>query len=598
MEGKWDDGTERAPPKLFHFRSAPASTARRLVASSHRRIAKLSGDRHYPLAIMAPTRKRKARFSTNASLDFLNNMSTAAPTNRRHTARHDSVYDIPTSPEPRKPSRKSEPQVLKRPRTRQNKGTPTPEPAEPLESGRELESAEGAGAEQPESDTDEYQDAELKLFSSDEEEEEKSTRAEDPRSEDKEELFDPWEGSGDEGQEDEDESDRDAEDLAEDIAEDTDTLPRQDSTEHTEYVDQIEEGPDDDSLPSFQGSHQLVPRRNNFEIVIDNSPSARSYISHGYAETIHDETIHDTNDPESESQTQPAKHTVPEKRKKEIDPNIQLLRDLRHWFVREVKKTDVGPDWNTLNEKGRGLKAYAISPRPKYLEFLHQLFSEYRNLYKEVIESGGVTESLQRRLRNIEGSIVTEVRQLFEHASEVLQESSVLDQFEAHFMPKMVILTQLGFQVYRKSDGQARDQLRQTLDLLFLCIRLVKGYIGLLTPRYRSASLVQPLRRVMKALENGQLRAHWPVTVNDPHHWADIPPVTHRWTVMEEQVLRHGMVRYVEEGQYLPNTSLMGNHSHPNLDNPFLQIATRWGHKLPGRSMRDMEGKARAMGLI
>ncbi|KAJ5984147.1 hypothetical protein N7481_006246 [Penicillium waksmanii] len=464
----------------------------------------------------------------------------------------------------------------------------------PPESNREPESVEEVGAEQPSSDAD-YHDAELKLFSSDEEEEERNSRADDPQTEGTEELFEHWEVNGDEGQEDEDEIEMDAED----IAEDADTLPRQDSAEHSGHADQIVGGPDDDLPVHSQGSHQLVPSRRNIEIVIDNSPSARSYLSHGYAETIHDETIHNVNDHEFESQAQPAKQ-VSDKRKKEIDPNIQLIRDLRHWFVREVKKTSVGPEWNKLNEKGRSLKAYAISPRPKYLESLYQLFAEYRNLYKEAIERGGLTEILRKQLQNIRESIVTEVRQLFEHTSEVLQESSVLDQFEAHFIPKMVILTQLGFRIYRITDGQTRDQLYRTLDLLLVCISLIKRYMGLLTPSYRSGTLVQPLQRVMKALENGQLRAHWPGPANDQHDWADIPPVTHHWTVNEERVLRHGMVRYVEDSQYFTNlnSSVVGNHSHSSLDNPFLQIATHWGHKLPGRSMRDMEGKARAMGLI
>ncbi|CAI7637658.1 unnamed protein product [Penicillium pancosmium] len=555
VEGKWDERT-RAQTGSTQALSLSPPLRSRIHRTSHieSRIAKLSGDRNHTLAIMAPARKRKARFSTNTSLDFLNNVSTTGPTTRRHTARHDTVYDIPTSPEPRKPSRKSEPQPLRRPRTRQNKSTPTPEPAEPPESNREPENVEEAGAEQLSSDADDYHDAEVKLFSSDEEGEERNSRADDPRTEETELLFEHWEGTGDEGQEDEGETEMDAGD----VANDTYILPRQDSAQHIGHADQIVEGPDDHSSVHSQGSHQLVPSRRNIEIVIDNSPSARSYLSHGYAETIHDETIHDVNDQEFESQTQPAKQT-PARRKKEIDPNIQLLRDLRHWFVREVKKTSVGPEWNKLNERGRVLKAYAISPRPKYLESLYQLFAEYRNLYKEAIERGGLTEPLRKQLQNIRGSIVTEVRQLFEHASEVLQESSVLDQFEAHFIPKMVILTQLGFRIYRITDGQARDQLHQTLDLLSICIGLVKRYMGLLTPSYRSGTLVQPLQRVIKALENGQLRAHWPDPANDQHGWADIPPVIHRWTVNEERVLRHGMVRYVDDGQYLPNSSVMAH---------------------------------------
>jgi hypothetical protein len=555
VEGKWDDRT-RAQTGSTQALSPPLRS--RIHRTSHiaSRIAKLSGDRHHPLAIMAPARKRKARFSTNTSLDFLNNVSTTGPTTRRHTARHDSVYDIPTSPEPRKPSRKSEPQLLRRPRTRQNKSTPTPEPAEAPEPNREPQSVEEAGAEQLSSDADDYHDAEVKLFSSDEEDEERNSHADDPRTEGTDEVFEHWEGNGDEGQEDEDETEMDAED----VAKDTYTLSRQDSAEHSGHADHIEEGPDDDSSVHSQGSHQLMPSRRNIEIVIDNSPSARSYLSHGYAETIHDETIHDVNDQEFESQRQPAKQ-IPAKRKKEFDPNIQLIRDLRHWFVREVKKTSVGPEWNKLNERGRGLKAYAISPRPKYLESLYQLFAEYRKLYKEAIDRGGLTEHLRKQLQNIKESIVTEVRQLFEHASEVLQESSVLDQFEAHFIPKMVIMTQLGFRIYRITDGQARDQLHQTLDLLSVCISLVKRYMGLLTPIFRSGTLVQPLQRVIKALENGQLRAHWPDPANDQHDWADIPPVTHRWTVNEERVLRHGMVRYVDDGQYLPNSSVMAHET-------------------------------------
>ncbi|KAJ5220927.1 uncharacterized protein N7469_009814 [Penicillium citrinum] len=536
------------------------------------RTAKVRGASHVTI-IMAPAKRRKLRPSTNKSLDFLNNLSKAGSTKGKHTSRHDSVYDIPSSPESPRLSQKNKPvRQQRRPRTRQTKGTstPSPEPDEFPEPDREPETIEAEPIHSLSPDVADYEDAEELMIHSEgaEELQEQLNDSLTKRTEDGEQRSSSAVDVSDDNQN---------EFEVEDMGKETDEGPEQESAEHI----------DDNTSPQPEDHHQLVPSRNNVEVVIENTQ--HSYLSHGFAETILESD--DNRDPEPREQ--PVKQK--QKHQKRINPNTQFLRDLRQRFDQEVQNTGVDSDWKKLNEQGRSLKHYASRPRPNYLENLHLLFDEYRRLYREISRPDDLSSDLWARLRNVKESIVTEVRQLFEHASEVLQDSSVIDQFEAHFIPKMVILPQLGFIVYRATDGQAYDQLYQTLDLLSICIKLVKGYIGLLEPQFRSRSLGQPLNRVSKALKAGQLRAKHPDETGP--FWSDIAPVTERWTSDEERVLRYGMIEYVEYGQSRPTTLFLKNSLMNQVDNPFLQIATHWGHKLPRRSMRDMEGKAKAMGL-
>ncbi|OQE16395.1 hypothetical protein PENSTE_c024G06310 [Penicillium steckii] len=537
------------------------------------RIAKVRGASHVTI-IMAPAKRRKLRPSTNKSLDFLNNLSKPEPA-KKHNTRHDSVYDIPPSPELRRSSRPKKPvqgsspgRKLRKPRTRQTKGTsPSPLPDEILERDREPETIEAEPVHTASPDATDYEDAEDLMIHSghDEGGEEYDQFNESHTKGAEEDLQQQLDNAVDES--DDNQNGFEAEELYEGSEQGS-----EEDIWHEEYTG--EDHVDNDTSPRPTDNHQLVPSRNNVEVVIESTQ--HSYLSHGFAETILESE--DERTPKPREQPVKQKQKQKQKHQKRINSNTRFLRDLRERFDEEVQNTGVDPDWKKLNEQGRSLKHFASRPRPSYLDNLHVLFDEYRRLYKGISHPKDLTSNLWAQLRNIKESIVTEIRQLFEHASEVLQDSSVIDQFEANFIPKMIILTQLGFIVYRTTDGQAYDQLYDTLDLLSICIKLVKGYMGLLEPQFRSRSLVQPLNRVLKALKAGQLKNNLSNEVVPS--WSDIAPVTERWTSDEERVLMYGMIEYVE------------------YDNPFLQIATHWGHKLPRRSMRDMQGKAKAMGLI
>lgn len=550
---------------------------------------------------MAPARKRRARPSTDTSIDLLNHMSKASPITRRHTtARYDKVWDIPESPEarspPRKPPRKSEPiQPYSKPRTRQNKGTPTPEPAEspdPAESpepDHELVVTEDAERLSP--DATGSQSPELVLI---EEEEDTEERIDSDNSQigESDEAIEHSEGV---------QSDR-GEDLEKDhepFTIDTDDFQQQNSAEYIRHPDPAEEGSDGSSSHYAEANDQLVPLQSNVEVVIDNVPDS-SYLSR-YLSRENAETNHDADYQELEPHGQSAEPEVQlPSPQKPINANTRFLRDLRQWFDREVEMTGVGHDWKKLNERGLSLKYLASSPRPQYLDYLHEFFAEYRRLYREAVEPEDLTEVLWIQLKNIKESIVAEVKELFGHASEELQDSNVLDQFEAHFIPKMIILTQIGFKMYRTTNGQAHGQLQHTLNLLSICINLVKGYKLLLGPAFRSRTLVQPLQRVIKALETNQLRNNWlnPNNGYGNSHWTEIPAVVDNWSLNEERVLRHALVRYVDYGQYTSEYPSDFIFLTLSAENPFLLTVRHFGHKLPGRSIRDLQGKARAMGLI
>ncbi|KAJ5089816.1 hypothetical protein N7532_008500 [Penicillium argentinense] len=214
---------------------------------------------------------------------------------------------------------------------------------------------------------------------------------------------------------------------------------------------------------------------------------------------------------------------------------------------------------------------------------------------------------MEDQMKNVKDMIVTEAGQLFEHASEQLQDSTVLDQFEAHFIPRFISLTQLAFRVYQATNSLAHQQLRHTFDLIFVCVEtLIGGYFnsGLLEPKFRSRGLVAPLRRVMKALDSGQLIAHGTTQrKRGPEVFADIPPVVKGWSQGEIQVLRDAYIQYFDDGKCHPfaftsvKLLFLSNLTACAAD-PVLMIAKRQGHKLPRRSMRDIKGMLKEIGLL
>ncbi|KAJ5168871.1 uncharacterized protein N7482_004465 [Penicillium canariense] len=290
-------------------------------------------------------------------------------------------------------------------------------------------------------------------------------------------------------------------------------------------------------------------------------------------------------------------------------PRNEHLQDLSRWMAQEIERSPLAELWNILRREKRSLRKVAIRPTPAYLRGASLELTELRQLYYEMIESLTLSRETQRELRNLREAIRTESTRVFEYAAEEVPEETnegswMLDQFEAHVCCHLITLVMFGFRAYRTLGQPAYDQFENILELLLWCCTQISNYAQttyLRSTKARTRVLRLPLKRIMKALESGQLAAGRATGSNNQSQatpgdsiWTqssmlltqegitstpvDIPPLPRPWTRYEEDALRAGLRQF--------------SAGH---DNRISLILGRYGHRLQRRTYRDLEAKVEEM---
>lgn len=277
---------------------------------------------------------------------------------------------------------------------------------------------------------------------------------------------------------------------------------------------------------------------------------------------------------------------------------------LHNWFLQTIDDTPFANSWRTFHAAGGGLRRYQIKPMPECLRESRRLISKMRELYKEIIRSEGFSHSQAKQLRNFRESIYADLKQISEYASEELGEATVLDQYEAHLIPKMVTLVLLSFKTFIIVGRSAADQLYETLDLVLRCSVRILDYskTGLLKTHARSRTLRLQLKRLKGALESGILDDHLPEqarptqTERQPLQslaQTDIPASKVSWTEKEDHALIEGLRQY--RGERSLHVRLFPHSwfdSSVNAgDDRFILIVRYLGDRLPRRTVRDLKAR-------
>lgn len=233
------------------------------------------------------------------------------------------------------------------------------------------------------------------------------------------------------------------------------------------------------------------------------------------------------------------------------------LRELRNWFWKEIDESAMEKNWRVLYTQGRELRRYRSKPMPEYLQESDCLIAHLRDIYEEIISFEEFSSNTEEQLDGLRENMFTDAKEMFEYASETTRDASVLDQFEAHLIPRLVTLVLFSFRTFTILGRSAARQFTGTLDLVLRCSVRVDDYrkAGYLPAQARSRKLHLPLKRLKMALRDGRLNNHLrpavaPQTEPQPSQLPtqySIPPSYVPWTAIEEEALIEGLRRFTSE---------------------------------------------------
>ncbi|KAJ5584343.1 uncharacterized protein N7459_004143 [Penicillium hispanicum] len=537
---------------------------------------------------MPPARKRKFRSSTTDSLAILNGINKRGNAEKRRQTTNDAtIYDVPPdSPEPPSMMLRSEARIR----------DPVQSAPEASRSDQEhnasLSDDEGA-YESSRSNQDHapgYQETEGENAKNNGQEngEDRETNGKsgkgNNRGTEEEVLDDPTHLQGSDNLEDQPSVDSQA------------TSPGSSTSQQPEPTSHQVQASFDVSA-QWSDRAESVPR-NTVQVVINNSNRNLSG-SRGAGETSQDPS----NDLGHRSETQ---HTRPDdahdtsvssysadshNESLTLDPHQAMesqadstLNELDRWFLKEVDNSPFREQWRFLRLNGKGLWRRVSGPLPRRLQTVHNLIIELQSTYTALTE----TSDSPLQVQNLNESIYVEIKGVLDFPDRKSKTNPTtafrqMLQVEGHIMPRLVILIQCTFRVYRKLGVLAYDSLHSSLELLFKCCKRIYdlwncGFLGNKRPRPRSLMLLPGLRRLREALENDTLNGN---PIEETEVPPNAPPLPQNqsaepWTGEEEHYLSIGLERYSGSNRYV----LIKRHI---------------GHYLPQRTIKELEIKAKEL---
>lgn len=542
---------------------------------------------------MVAPKKRRTRHSD--AVDILNGINRTSPRlsrKRRQTAPRENIYDIPVSPEPpaeTAPKEKDVTTSLTSPpssddQSAQESSGPVPD----YQLAPEEDEEWNEGQEPSDDDDDEDEDEEV---------------SETPRHNQEEEPGDPFQDHLDlfssdvneaasgssEGSPSEVAGEQSSAESQPESTPEAVSAPEsaQESAGESGPAPVSEVGPDDGVTVVIQAhgsGHQADGEERNVD---DDSPPASQYASiperpsaqpprntrsartraDDYEQGFVIDSLSDSADSEHEREDEDQDHDLRGRPRPVEIPTVEsnqsenrgngdgIRRELRDWFSKEIDESPMETEWRKLWAQGAELRRHRSSGIPEYLEETHRLIVHVREIYEEITQSKQFSSTQETTLAVSRADIFADVRQVFEYASERTQDASVLNQFEAHMIPRMVTLIQFSFRAFTILGRPAADQFHGTLDLVLRCSVRIDDYrkTGFLPALARSRPLRLPLKRLMAALKDGRLDHHLPAQLRPTQPQPSQPltpgitPPRVPWTPQEEEALLDGLRRYTGE---------------------------------------------------
>ncbi|OQE29029.1 hypothetical protein PENFLA_c004G11001 [Penicillium flavigenum] len=565
---------------------------------------------------MAP--KRSNNLSTDYTLGLLNNINALGrdtniqePKRRRRTTTHANVFDIPNFPTPTK-TRKT-PQTEPKDTGRLNlRNRTVPRFAQPVpspnvsdneenngpsndESGsgdgesESIQDGPGGSAEeelddkrdelQPEAEHDPFPEP-VDLFPAEDEGPADDQAGEEPGEE-------AGEDAGDAQNESEYEDEEDADDRAEEQARDA----RHDTSEGgSEYED--EEDADDHSSAEDQNHStptQQIADADTREMQILESILTNKRDGTHISRIL--ENAQESQNASSQFQEVPETPTI-----KSPAPNQDHRKarsDIFTWLTETTKESVFKDTWEAIRKTRKALKAHAVPSTKERFGGIIKLIHRLRGLFETMTNDPASASSLKNQCSLIANSVFKENQWIIytEAPEDEHNGADLVNQLEAHIVPRLIDLIILGFKTYKTINGGARH-FRIILDLLWgSCDRIsslaqmhydISGSV-----MAYSKTAMKHVKALKDALNDGRL-SEKPQRIPQrplPYRQFQLEEIdSHiscgRWTYTEKTALRDGLQLYGGEDRYVD-----------------IKCDDTIGGQLSQRILQDIQGQAVKLGL-
>ncbi|KAI3243046.1 hypothetical protein DTO012A7_1863 [Penicillium roqueforti] len=239
--------------------------------------------------------------------------------------------------------------------------------------------------------------------------------------------------------------------------------------------------------------------------------------------------------------------------------------DIFTWLTETTKESGFKETWDELRKMRKILKAQAAPATKEHFMGIVKLIQRLRGVFATMINDPASAPSLRNQCRLIAYSIFKENQWIiYTEAPENEDDGAQLvNQLEAHIVPRLIDLVILGFKTYRTLHDRVAPHFRIILDLLWgSCDRIS----SLVEVNYDiSAGVVAHSKRAMRhvkalkdALKDGRLREtpHRMPQRHLPYRPFELEEVDSHiscgpWIHAETNALRDGLQLYEGEDRYI-----------------------------------------------
>ncbi|KAJ5513560.1 hypothetical protein N7463_003112 [Penicillium fimorum] len=360
----------------------------------------------------------------------------------------------------------------------------------------------------------------------------------------------------------EDESEYEDEEEADQAGEEAKDAQSNASEDESEYGDEEEAA--DHSPPEAQNhstSPQQVANANKLEVLIleniprnqrDGTPISRVSES---AREFQNASSQPQEAPETPS-TEPSR---PNQDHQSTRPNIFT------WLTETTKESGFKDTWEAIRKTRKTLKAHADPSTKEHFRGIIKLIERLRDLFETMTNDPASASFLQNQCSLIANSIFKETQWVvYTEAPEDEENGAhLVNQLEAHIVPRLIDLIILGFKTYKIIHDRAARHFRIILDLIWgSCDRISSlaqmHYVISGSVMAYSRKVVHHVKTLKDALKDDRLHEtphripqrplsykHFVLEEVDSHISCG------RWTYAEKNALREGLQLYRGEDRYI-----------------------------------------------
>ncbi|KAJ5383940.1 hypothetical protein N7517_001851 [Penicillium concentricum] len=234
------------------------------------------------------------------------------------------------------------------------------------------------------------------------------------------------------------------------------------------------------------------------------------------------------------------------------------------WLTETIKESVFKDTWEAIRQTRKTLKAHADPSTKEHFRGIIKLIERLRDLFETMTNDPASASSLKNQCSLIANSIFKETQWIVYTEAPENEENGahLINQLEAHIVPRLIDLIILGFKTYKTVNDRGARHFRIILDLLWgSCDRISSlaqmHYVISGSVMAYSRKVLRHVKTLKDALKDGRLRETTRIPQRPlPYKHFELEEVdSHiscgRWTYAEKIALREGLQLYGGEDRYI-----------------------------------------------